>query len=181
MFELFDVLSIHELVVDLLLDKEIMSIKNRQKVNNITRTLKASKFPLIHFLNSFTFGHNLMQTLDALHNDLKIMAHCENPILFSHVVFTHAILVKFIQKSGSLHYATEAKLIYEKTNSHRTVLLHDFMYYDLQSKPKFTLPKFDEQVISDFNIVTLFELEPLLPKLACFGIESLKRFDSFLI
>ena len=181
MFELFDVLSIHELVVDLLLDKKIMSFQNRQKVNNITRTLQESKFPLIHFLNSFTFGHDLMQTLDALHNELKITAHCENPILFSHVVFTHAILVKFIQKSGSLHYATEAKLIYGKTNSHRTVLLHDFMYYDLQSKPKFTLPKFDEQVISNFNIVTLFELEPLLPKLACFGIESLKRFDSFLI
>jgi hypothetical protein len=52
------------------------------------------------------------------------------------------------------------------------------MYCTTKSEKKFKVPEFSSiKVIPQFDIVKAFQLEPLIPQLVFFGIESLKRFD----
>jgi hypothetical protein len=181
-FNIFDVISVYEIVVQIMLG--IHSAQDDSvttKLECIYQRLKNSDLSIEIFLESFVIvSADLMTLLDDCHDIVKTEAHSNTPPVWGNCMFTMAIMEKFINEneSGSTHYATEARLIYEKTDSYRTNLLLDFMYCTTKSEKKFKVPEFSSiKVIPQFDIVKAFQLEPLIPQLVFFGIESLKRFD----
>jgi len=183
-FCFFDVLNVYEIVVQILTKKVTAAYPSViTKLNCISQNLKNTELPMGLFLETYTLGTDLMTSLDFCHEEIKKEAHWDNPLIWATGIYTISILVKFLDKTnnGSLHYATEARLLYEQTNSFRKHLLFDFIYCTSKREKKFQVPTFEFKLIPNFDIFKIFQMEPLIPHLISCGIKSLKRFDSIIV
>ena len=146
-------------------------------------SLKNCEHHIEYFLDHYyknTPYSRVEDDLDDCHDWIKVRSRAENPIIWSHALFSYVLPVKLFDQFHNQAYqlARDAMEIYQKMNHYRTALLKDYiaastMISGAIVEPRtFTFPTFTSQTIDNFDFFMLLRMEPLLKHMISFGVKS---------